>query len=116
MTVMLYKFPGKHMLHGIPCDYTIVEESEVDAKIAEGWARSPAEAEVKATKPGWPTPIEAKSVEEPLKNVLTEEEKTALKEPIEVESTLPKREDETPPETPSFKPPKKKVSKKKAKE
>lgn len=112
---MLYKFPGKHMLHGIPCDYTIVEESEVDAKIAEGWARSPAEAEVKATKPELLTP-KTKPVEEPLKNVLTEEEKTALKEPIEVESTLPKREDETPPETPSFKPPKKKVSKKKAKE
>lgn len=37
---MLYKHPGKHKIHGDSFDYVIVDESEVDAKLKEGWAKS----------------------------------------------------------------------------
>lgn len=45
MSVMLYKTPGPHKLHGIMCEYTVVEEGDVDARLKEGWAKSPAEAD-----------------------------------------------------------------------
>lgn len=45
MSQMLFKHPGPHMLHGIPCDYCIVDETEMDAKLESGeWHLSPAEA------------------------------------------------------------------------
>lgn len=41
---MLYRSPGPHALEAGPCDYVIVDATEVDAKLAEGWHRKPDEA------------------------------------------------------------------------
>jgi len=45
MSTMLYKCPGKHKLHGIMCDYTIVDCDTVDEAIADGWHKSPLAAD-----------------------------------------------------------------------
>lgn len=47
MTVMLYKSPGPHKFHGGEFDYIIVEEDDVDARVAEGWALTTTEASEK---------------------------------------------------------------------
>lgn len=44
MTVMLYKSPGPHQFHGGNFDYIIVEEADVDACVADGWALTTTEA------------------------------------------------------------------------
>lgn len=44
MTVMLYKSPGPHKLHGGDFDYIIVEEAEVDKCVANGWHLTTTEA------------------------------------------------------------------------
>ena len=44
MSVMLYRHPGKHAMHGDYFDYIIVSEADVDAKVREGWAKSTDEA------------------------------------------------------------------------
>ena len=44
MTVMLYKSPGPHKFHGGDFDYIIVDEADVDARVAEGWALTTTEA------------------------------------------------------------------------
>ncbi len=44
MSVMLYKHPGKHEIHGDMFDYIIVDEGDVASKVKEGWAKSTAEA------------------------------------------------------------------------
>lgn len=36
---MLYRCPGPHRNEGVDYDYTVVDESEVDTKLAEGWHR-----------------------------------------------------------------------------
>jgi hypothetical protein len=36
---MVYRCPGQHVTDGIAYDYTIVDEDEVEAKLAEGWHR-----------------------------------------------------------------------------
>lgn len=41
---MLYKHPGKHKIHGDSFDYVIVDESEVDAKLKGGWAKTTEDA------------------------------------------------------------------------
>lgn len=51
MSVMLYKHPGKHQIHGDSFDYIVVEEGEVAAKVKEGWAKSTDEAKKPAKKP-----------------------------------------------------------------
>lgn len=51
MSVMLYKHPGKHDMHGDSFDYIIVDESDVAAKVKEGWAKSTDEAKKPAKKP-----------------------------------------------------------------
>jgi hypothetical protein len=38
MTVMLYKHPGPHEIHGDKFDYTIVDEADVDSAVKDGWA------------------------------------------------------------------------------
>ena len=40
-TLMLYKHPGEHKLHGIMCDYIVVNEDEKTNYLVEGWAESP---------------------------------------------------------------------------
>lgn len=45
MTVMLYKSPGPHKLHGVMVDYVIVDEADVEAKLAEGWFKTTLEAD-----------------------------------------------------------------------
>ena len=47
MTVMLYKTPGPHKFHGGDFDYIVVEEADVDARVAEGWALTTTEASEK---------------------------------------------------------------------
>lgn len=37
MSTMLYKSPGEHTFEGVSCDYVIVDEAEVESKLAEGW-------------------------------------------------------------------------------
>lgn len=44
MSVMLYKHPGPHDIHGDKFDYIVVDEADVDAKVKEGWAKSTDEA------------------------------------------------------------------------
>jgi len=44
MTVMLYKSPGPHKFHGGDFDYIVVEEADVAARVAEGWALTTTEA------------------------------------------------------------------------
>jgi hypothetical protein len=47
MTVMLYKSPGPHKFHGGDFDYIVVDEADVDASIADGWALTTTEASEK---------------------------------------------------------------------
>ena len=44
MSVMLYKCPGPHKLHGVSCEYKVVEEGQVEEELANGWSSTPAEA------------------------------------------------------------------------
>jgi len=44
MSTMLYKFPGPHEIHGGLYDYTIVEEDQIEAALADGWSLTTPEA------------------------------------------------------------------------
>lgn len=44
MSVMLYKHPGKHKLHGDKFDYVVVKEDEVEATCKQGWYKTTPEA------------------------------------------------------------------------
>lgn len=44
MTVMLYKHGGPHNIHDDMFHYIVVQESEVEQKIKEGWAKTTTEA------------------------------------------------------------------------
>ena len=44
MSVMLYKHPGKHAIHGDKFDFIVVDEADVDAKVKEGWSKTTDEA------------------------------------------------------------------------
>lgn len=44
MTVMLYKHPGPHKIHGSTFDHVVVEEICVDDCIDEGWRLTTTEA------------------------------------------------------------------------
>lgn len=44
MTVMLYKHPGAHKIHGDKFDYTIVDEGAVDDALSDGWSLTTSEA------------------------------------------------------------------------
>jgi len=44
MSVMLYKKPGKHKMHGDTFDYIVVDESEVDRSTSQGWCKTTTEA------------------------------------------------------------------------
>lgn len=56
MSVMLYKYPGPHEIHGDKFDYCIVSEDEVDAAVKDGWAKTTDEAKAgpKTKKRGRP--------------------------------------------------------------
>jgi len=77
MSVMLYKCPGKHLLHEIKCDYIVVDESEVESNLSKGWSKSPTEAKValdnKKTKPKKETKKEAPKKEAQTLDILDEE-------------------------------------------
>ncbi len=51
MSVMLYKHPGKHDIHGDMFDYIVVDGDEVDAKLKEGWAKTTDEAKAPKKTP-----------------------------------------------------------------
>ncbi len=44
MSVMLYKKPGKHKMHGDTFSYVVIDESEVEASINDGWHKTTTEA------------------------------------------------------------------------
>ncbi len=44
MPTMLYKCPGPHAIHGGQFDYTIVEDGQIDASLADGWKLTTPEA------------------------------------------------------------------------
>ena len=44
MTVMLYKHPGPHKLHGDMFAYVVVDEDDVADHIADGWHMTTTEA------------------------------------------------------------------------
>jgi len=44
MTVMLYKHPGPHKIHGDKFDYTIVDEDAVEGALSDGWFLTTTEA------------------------------------------------------------------------
>ena len=50
MTTMIYRCPGPHLLHGVECEYKIVDADGVDDALAEGWSRTPKEAAEKGGK------------------------------------------------------------------
>jgi hypothetical protein len=43
MSVMLYKSPGPHCIHGVQCEYVVVKAEEVDEYISNGWCENPAD-------------------------------------------------------------------------
>ena len=47
---MVYKSPGSHTIHGVSCDYKVVDSDQLAALSKEGWKSSPAEA-AKAAAP-----------------------------------------------------------------
>lgn len=51
MSVMLYKHPGPHDIHGDKFDYIVVDEGDVDAMVKEGWAKTTDEAKSGPAKP-----------------------------------------------------------------
>ena len=44
MSVMLYKQPGKHKIHGDTFDYVVVNEDEVEVSLSNGWHMTTTEA------------------------------------------------------------------------
>ncbi len=44
MSVMLYKQPGKHKIHGDTFDYVVVNEDEVEVSLSHGWHKTTTEA------------------------------------------------------------------------
>lgn len=44
MTMMVFKAPGAQKIHGHMVDYLVVEESEVEARLADGWFLTAIEA------------------------------------------------------------------------
>ena len=44
MSVMLYKHPGPHEIHGDMFDYIIVDEDAVENAIKDGWRKTTDEA------------------------------------------------------------------------
>lgn len=53
MSVMLYKHPGKHKLHGDMFDYVVVDQSQVADHLEAGWSLTTTEAkEPGGKKPG----------------------------------------------------------------
>ena len=51
MTVMLYKYPGPHSLHGDKFDYIVVNDDGVDNALKDGWAKTTDEAKAGTEKP-----------------------------------------------------------------
>ena len=47
---MLYKHPGPHEIHGNHFDYIIVDDDDVKATIADGWALTTTEAKHQSGK------------------------------------------------------------------
>lgn len=41
---MLYRSPGSESFEGVSCETSIVEDTDVDAALAEGWSRNWIEA------------------------------------------------------------------------
>jgi hypothetical protein len=50
MTVMLYKYPGPHSLHGDKFDYIVVNDDGVDNALKDGWAKTTDEAKAGTEK------------------------------------------------------------------
>ena len=50
MSVMLYKHPGSHALHGDKFDYIVVDEAQATGKLKGGWFRTTTEAKAKKKK------------------------------------------------------------------
>ena len=48
---MVLKYPGKHQFQDGSYDYQIVDESEVDAALSEGWFRTKEEAKAAYEQP-----------------------------------------------------------------
>ncbi|QRF55315.1 hypothetical protein [Variovorax paradoxus] len=42
---MVYKAPGAHELHGVRVDYLVVDDTDLEAKLAHGWHLTPAAAQ-----------------------------------------------------------------------
>lgn len=69
MSVMLYKHPGQHKLHGDMFDYIIVNEDAVEDTIKKGWslttdeAKGIMDAEIIDNAPPTREEIEAKATE-----------------------------------------------------
>lgn len=47
MSVMVYKKGGGHVLHGLECDYKVVDEEDVKTAIKDGWFMTTGEAHAK---------------------------------------------------------------------
>jgi hypothetical protein len=42
---MIFKAPGKHLLHEVMVDFKVVEDADIDAHYADGWFPTPVEAD-----------------------------------------------------------------------
>ena len=51
MSVMLYKYPGPHKIHGDNFDYIIVDDDNVYDAIKDGWFKTTDEAKIGPVKP-----------------------------------------------------------------
>lgn len=50
MSVMLYKHPGPHEIHGDKFDHIIVDEGDVESAIKDGWCKTTGEAKAGSAK------------------------------------------------------------------
>ena len=48
MSTMLYRYPGKHDIHGDKFDYVIVEDDKLEETLENAWYRTTAEAKEKS--------------------------------------------------------------------
>lgn len=58
MSQMLYKSGSQMQWHGMSLDYVIVDESEIDSRLAEGWHIHPLDIGAEPVNDGAPTRAE----------------------------------------------------------
>ncbi|MBV8048079.1 MAG: hypothetical protein JO171_13045, partial [Paludibacterium sp.] len=45
MSFMVFKAPGSNLIHGVMVDFKVIDESEIDEHLSNGWSRFAIEAD-----------------------------------------------------------------------